>query len=453
MNQEIAQLTAAIAAHQEHYLAELAEWVSIASVNQKGSAPAPFGEPIDRCLERALSFCEQLGFRTYKDPSGYYGYAEIGEGEQMLGILGHLDVVPAGARALWSSDPFTATIRDGAVYGRGTQDDKGPLLAAIFAVKALLDSGATLRHRVRFIFGTDEETLWRCIDRYVLNEELPAAAFTPDSTFPLINAEKTLIQGNLVCEGSLDLTLECGEAFNAVPDRASYQGEQADALAEALDSLGFDYEQDEDCILVLGKGAHASVCDQQGINAITRLCQGLRQVGMTHPLLKFVTEVGVDPNAQSVFGDASDAQSGKLTLNIAKICIGHEKAVLGIDARMPVTVKKSLFDEVMVAAARDYGLEYHERHCLNALYVSEDSTLVETLRSSFEDVTGLNGEPRSSGGATYARAIPNCVAFGPVLPGRDKVEHMPDEHIIIEDMLQTMTIYALAIKRLQEQEL
>ncbi len=135
------------------------------------------------------------GFAIYKDHKGYYGYAEIGDGEQMIGVLGHLDVVPTGELSAWDSAPFEPEIRDGKLYGRGgTQDDKGPTLAAIFAVKALIDSGIKLNKRIRFIFGTDEETLWRCIDRYLEKEEVPQCGFTPDAAFPLIHAEKMLIQ-------------------------------------------------------------------------------------------------------------------------------------------------------------------------------------------------------------------------------------------------------------------
>ncbi len=98
----------------------------------------------------------------------------------MLGILGHLDVVPPGKLADWEREPFDPVEKDGMMYGRGTQDDKGPMVAAMFAVKALMDAGVKFNKRVRFIFGTDEETLWRCINRYRENEEMPSMGFSPD---------------------------------------------------------------------------------------------------------------------------------------------------------------------------------------------------------------------------------------------------------------------------------
>jgi len=140
--------------------------IRIPSVCAEGAGGYPFGEAIDLALRKALHIAGDLGFRTRYGDGGYYGIAEIGEGAEMLGILGHLDVVPPGKLEDWEHDPFDPVEKDGMLYGRGAQDDKGPLLAALFAVKALMDAGVRFNKRIRFIFGTDEETLWRCINRY-----------------------------------------------------------------------------------------------------------------------------------------------------------------------------------------------------------------------------------------------------------------------------------------------
>ena len=174
--------------------AALIELVRIPSVCDEGGGGYPFGEAIDQALRKALQIAGELGFRTQYGEGGYYGYAEIGEGTEMLGILGHLDVVPPGKLKDWDRDPFDPVEKDGMLYGRGTQDDKGPMLASLFAVKALMDAGVKFNKRVRFIFGTDEETLWRCINRYKENEEMPGMGFSPDSRFPVTYAEKGLLQ-------------------------------------------------------------------------------------------------------------------------------------------------------------------------------------------------------------------------------------------------------------------
>ena len=173
-----------LAAQQEHLKAAMAELVRIPSVCAEGADGYPFGAAIDRALRTTLRIVGELGFRTHYDDGGYYGYAEVGEGAEMLGILGHLDVVPPGKLDDWDHDPFDPVEKDGMLYGRGTQDDKGAMMAALYAVKALMDAGVQFNKRVRFIFSTDEETLWRCINRYKEKEELPDMGFSPDSRFP-----------------------------------------------------------------------------------------------------------------------------------------------------------------------------------------------------------------------------------------------------------------------------
>ena len=139
------------------FLKDLDRVISIPSYLQEDNSKYPFGENIQKALEEMITICKELGFRTYIDPQGYYGYAEIGNGDKLVGVLGHLDVVPPGDLSKWENDPFKPVVKDGKYYGRGAQDDKGPTLAAIYALKTLLDCGFELKYRVRFIFGTDEE--------------------------------------------------------------------------------------------------------------------------------------------------------------------------------------------------------------------------------------------------------------------------------------------------------
>ena len=230
-----------LAAQHAPLKAALSELVRIPSVCAEGADGYPFGAAVDQALRKALQIAGDLGFRTHYGDGGYYGYAEIGEGAEMVGVLGHLDVVPPGKLEDWQAGPFDPVEVEGMLYGRGTQDDKGPLLAALFAVKALMDAGVKFNKRVRFIFGTDEETLWRCINRYKEKEELPGMGFSPDARFPLIFAEKGLLQLHLAGANESGLHIAGGSAFNAVPDTMLYEGERQDDLARKLDVLGFAY--------------------------------------------------------------------------------------------------------------------------------------------------------------------------------------------------------------------
>lgn len=449
-----ATIASNIDALRDDYIAAVTRLVAIPSVYQEDDSGKPFGKPIDDCLDETLALCHDLGFTIYKDHKGYYGYAEIGDGEQMIGVLGHLDVVPTGDMSAWHSDPFSPEIRDGRLYGRGTQDDKGPTLAAIYAVKALLDSGVVLNKRIRFIFGTDEETLWRCIDRYLEKEEVPSCGFTPDSAFPLIHAEKMLIQSWLHGPGDDLISLECGGALNAVPELAKYEGPLWEELAAKLDELGYDFSAEDAEVTVFGKAAHSAASDTKGVNAIARLCLALSSIGVTHPVIKFVAEqVGEDANAIEIFGPIEDV-SGRLTFNVAQLELSDQASKLGIDIRVPVSFEKDDFDNDIQAVAEQYGLRYEEFDVLPSLYMPAESPVILTLMKAYQEISGdMDSEPMTSGGATYARAIPNCVAYGAIFPGRDKVEHMPNEYLIIDDMLKAMNVYANAIYQLQGVEL
>ncbi len=292
-----ASLAPYIKDQREPMKAALKELVSIPSVCEEGGGGFPFGEAVDQALRKALQIAGDLGFRTKYDEDGYYGYAEIGEGEELVGILGHLDVVPPGKLQDWERGPFEPVELDGMLYGRGTQDDKGPICASLFAVKALMDAGVKFNKRLRFIFGTDEETLWRCINRYKEIEELPDMGFSPDSRFPLTYAEKGLLQLQLEGTNEEGLRIAGGSAFNAVPDTMFYDGERQDDLADKLDRLGFEYEWNEDGIEIMGKAAHAMV-PEEGINAIARLCIALDAIGVDSKAIRFIArEIGEDPNA------------------------------------------------------------------------------------------------------------------------------------------------------------
>lgn len=408
----------------------------------------PFGKGVDESLRKTLEIAESLGFKTvYKD--GYYGYAEVGEGEELIGILGHIDVVPIGDESKWKFPPFSATEEDGYIYGRGAQDDKGPTIAAMYAVKALLDAGVKFGKRVRFIIGGDEENLWRCIAKYTENgEEIPSMGFTPDSSFPVTNAEKSLVQFYLRGKGSKEINLNISGALNAVPGVANYTGKLADKLSEKLDELKFDYEKDGESVTVIGKRVHAASADK-GVNAIERLCKALYEIGVEDDVVRFVAELS-DSVGSKILPNCIDDVSGTLTLNLGELIINEKESKIGFDSRVPVKFTIEDLEDVVKEKAANYGLKFEEFDRLKSLYVPADSELIKTLVSVYEQETGLEGTPKSSGGATYAKALDNCVAFGAMFPFDEKTEHQENERVNIKNMIKATEIYALSVYRLLE---
>lgn len=432
---------------KEQYLNSLQTIISYPSVLNEGENGTPFGQAIQDVLEKTLELARELGFQTYIDPEGYYGYAEIGQGEELLAVLCHLDVVPAGDLKDWQTPPFEATIVGDYLVGRGVQDDKGPSLAALYAVKSLLDDGIQFTKRIRFIFGTDEETLWRCMNRYNQIEEQADLGFAPDSSFPLTYAEKGLLQVKLHGPGWDDLPLQAGQALNVVPDKATYAGHRLEELLPVLDQSEVQYSQTEDSVTVLGVSKHSKDA-AEGVNAIVGLAESLFLI-QPHPALLFIADaVGEDATGEALFGPISDEPSGDLSFNLATLVIDQEQSEIGIDIRIPVLADKDALVARLQEIAASYQLEYEEFDYLAPLYVPLDSPLVSSLMAVYQEETGDKTPAMSSGGATFARTMGNCVAFGALFPGAEQTEHQANERAKIDDLYAAMEIYREAIQRL-----
>lgn len=421
--------------------------IAVPSYNAPAADGAPFGQGIRNALDEMMKICEKLGFKTYEDPDGYYGYAEVGSGEKIFGVICHLDTVPAGDLAKWDQDPFKGTVVNDAVYGRGAQDDKGPGIAALFAVKALMDQGYHFNQRIRFIYGTDEEILWRGIDEYNKKESPIDSGISPDAEFPVTYAEKGLQQSYLVGPGTDQLKISLKNAFNAVPDQAVYDGPRQDEVKAALDKHGFEYTSDDKQITVLGKAVHAMLAPQ-GTNAVLRLAIALDEVFAFKPLDFIGKLFKEDATGSNVLGEVKD-ESGQLTFNISSLEINEQETRMQIDMRIPVTIDRDDLVDQLSEKVAPYELKYEHYDYLAPLYVPKDSALVQTLMKVYKEETGdQDAQPQISGGATFARTMNNCVAFGGMLPTTPDYMHQENEQWPLKDMFKTMEIYAHAIKEL-----
>ena len=432
-----------------HYKAEMiaaiSRLVEIPSVFAE-SSEYPFGAAVDHCLDVALAMMAGLGFRTFKAPDGMYGYAEIGEGE-LFGVLCHLDVEQARQEDGWEHDPFRPMVQGDWLCGRGTQDDKGPSVAAIYALKSLLDEGHKLNKRVRFIFGIDEETMWDSIHAYCDREERPVSGFVPDSTFPLTYAEKGLLQLQIRSDKGFALPCRGGDSMNAVSAHAECPHDPA--VERALRELEFAFHMDGDTICVEGLTAHAKN-PWKGVNANLHLLRALRQAGYEHDAITFACDMLDEKFRFEGFSqeDLSDF-SGPVTVNLGKFSLDEQGAVLGIDLRLPVTCEK----ETILALVREKAAACHmtveEFDWLRPIHVPLDSPLVSKLLQAYREVTGdAKTEPYISAGATFARAFDNCVAFGANMPHSPTSEHQPNERISIIKLMQATEVYRRAFSYL-----
>ena len=422
---------------------DLAQLIAIPSVFQEDDV-TPFGPAIDQALDRILLIAESLGFEVYKDPNGMYAYADYGATGPLFGVLGHIDVVPPGALDAWDHDPFEMVHKDGFLYGRGTSDDKGPLLASMYGLKALVNTGVSLNGRVRFIFGADEESLWRCVKAYVEKEEIPEYGFTPDASFPLIYAEKGLLDFTLTSFEINPVMITGGDAFNAVPSscRTPYDPKVIDMIR----ALDYEFSIDGDEIVVHGTSVHAKNADL-GTNAIVRCAIALYYAGHKSHLVKFIREIAMDPHGVKIFGEQEDPDSGKLMFNIGKIETTSQKQTISVDIRYPVSVERAFVEESLKRAAHQYEVVAEVYDALPSVFIDRNSEFIKTLMTAYQSVSGdYESVPKSTGGATYARALPNFVAFGALMPGAPATEHQVNERISVDGIKQAMAVYAEAFR-------
>ena len=412
-------------AHRDEILDSLNRLVSIPSVTASGSGDTPFGPETARALEWVLELCRSLGFRT-KNCGGMTGWAEIGQGSELVGILVHLDVVPAGEG--WTYPPFACTRANGILYGRGVSDDKGPALACIYAMKELLDSGAPLNRRIRIIFGQSEEKgEWRDMAYYRTHEELPTFGFTPDGEFPALCGEKGIAEIRLSypLEGSGLTRLEAGQARNIVPSHC--QAECGDRSWSAR-----------------GRSAHGST-PEKGVNAISVLMEQLSGI----PVADFYNALlGFDLHGERLGCALSDPHS-TLTLNVGMVHTTDQAIVFTLDIRYPVTCSLAQVVDPITAAVAPYGVSAEVGEHMAPTYLAPDGPLISALLSAYQEATGdRDSRPQVIGGGTYAKAMANIAAFGPILPGREGSEHQADEHISEEDYFLLLRIYRAALERL-----
>ncbi len=450
------ELKAFVQAQQAQLLACLQENLRIPSVQGEAQEGAPYGVEVRKSLDHMLAAAEKLGLRT-GNLDGHVGWCEYGDGDEMVAVLGHLDVVPAGDG--WSRDPWGGEIRGEKLWGRGAMDDKGPSVAAMFALAALRDSGLPIRRRVRVIFGCNEETGAADMKHYLAQGgEVPVMGFTPDGEYPVINGEKGIINVTYSScytqEGNLKLLkIQGGTAPNVVPAAAWAKLGCTKELAQRLAQLKapkLRFTQTDYGVFVESQGvsAHGST-PGQGENAIGRLLLALDALpfeGGVADTIHFLAEtLGMETDGKSAGIGLRDAVSGGLTLNLGVLNGSDRKLSLTINYRYPVTKDYGdcapLLDAKFAAAGFTKEAESHKPK----LYIPEDSHLVSTLLRVYREQTGLDGKPLSIGGGTYAKSLPNILAFGPIFPGDEVREHKPDEFIEIPKLMKNAEIIAAAM--------
>ena len=449
----------------------------------------PFGRPCSEALKYFLHLADSLGFTT-KNVDGYCGWAEFGEGKDLIGIIGHLDVVPANEKD-FTYFPFTPTISNNRIYGRGAIDDKGPVISCLYAMKSVMDyykeNNITFNKRVRLIVGLNEEKDWKCINYYKEHEEIPSIGFSPDGDFPCIYAEKGILSLNISYplssfknisnnnifskfsynSSNFPISIENLDYFNnpvnAVPRTCSIIlkinssincNNFINVIKNIIEQNDYDidiYKIDDTNIKLTSYGVSShSAHPEDGINSISRLIILLDNLFKTYkinyPLFDYFCKyIGNDFSGTKMNLNLQD-ESGALTLVPSQIYIKDDKVFITVNIRIPVSID---FDTII-----EKFNELFDKDNINILnirkplYIDKNDKLVKLLCKVFNNSCSRTFEPLAIGGATYARAFDNFVSFGMNFPGDKDMCHKADEFVDIDKLIFSANIYAKAIYEL-----
>jgi len=482
---------------QTELVKTLKDLLSIPSTKGVPECGAPFGKETKRALEYMLCEGNKMGFRTL-DLDGFAGYIEFGEGDREISILCHLDVVPAGEG--WKFDPFTPFIQDGKLFGRGTNDDKGPAVATLYSMKSLKEQGYVPPCRIRLILGLDEESGSQCMAHYKSKQALPDLGFTPDAKFPVIFAEKGIL--HIKIKGEFDTTFPAtesivlisgfgGERANMVPatctiswinnpanklitndlflnlskinnkELSADKDEKVQIYCNSADSESVGKENMVNSNFanvsivqktITGAPGHASM-PEFGVNAISKAMIELYELfadkQMSHPFIKFYNDFfGITTDGSLLGIDYNDCESGALTCNVGLLELTTSGVEMTVDIRYPVTANPEEICSIIRDKCEATGLIIDDIVDNPPLYVDKNSVLVSTLLNVYNETTSSDSKPVAIGGGTYARSIPNIVAFGPNFIKEDDVAHQAGEYIKLDDLFLCEKIYQKAIQAL-----
>lgn len=412
------------------YVKDLSDLISLNSIERKPAEQAPFGEAVLCALNKFCSIAKRLGF-TPVNHNGYLAEIIVGEGEE-VGVIGHLDVVPAGDLSAWNTHPFTLTYKNGAYYGRGVEDDKGPLLLCLYALKEVAESGIKFKRKIRFFAGTNEETGWKDVAYYSKIGKFPEYGFSPDGTFPLSYAEKGVCQYKITIPSMQKFSnIKGGSVINAVCDYAEatplFTPKQSD-----LDKFGLYFENGK--IVSHGKVAHGST-PHLGKNAILPLLEYAEFCGEN------VSEVinCLFRNGLNLYKMSNE--QGSVTISPDLIYCLKNKIVIECDVRIPYPITAKDVEEKIKSTSLNYS--FQEKH--PPVCTDKNGWFVNSLLSAYVCVTNdKTAAPISMGGSTFARAFKYGCSFGPSFPNSCSTAHQSNEHVTVKQLNDMFEIYKQA---------
>lgn len=430
--------------NQSELIRDLEQLVAIESLSHQI-------DHVKKALTFVLDLGNRLGFHSYSLLDDAVGIVEVGQGDETIGILVHVDVVDPGNLDLWKTPPFQLTQQEGKLFGRGTMDDKGPVIASLYAMKALTSLSIPLKKKIQLIIGTQEEVQWTDMDAYTQNYPLPDYGFTPDGEFPLCNIEKGVM--DILMEFPILLSKEypqithikAGTAKNILP-------------GTAIATVKYSEFGDTQEIEFQGKSVHS--CQPEfGKNALVIMAKEMKskEVDLKEnsftKILAMIREYFSDPDGHKLgLASSSDYYQGEFVhrnvFTPTLLYVENGRIFLNINIRFAYGADESLILQGFEKLAQENHGKIRQHISLPAVFVSQDKEFLTILADSYEEITGLKNSFSLAYGGSYAKAMPNIVSWGPIFPGEEDTCHCENEYIFLESLLKNTEIFALALSKL-----
>lgn len=444
----------AIELEKADILKDIESLVNIPSVRDMGSKAdkAPFGKEIRRVFDAFAKIAKAKGFAV-EDFDGYAMHACTGDSDRYIGVLGHLDVVEAGNLNEWKRNPFRMEEHDGIVYGRGVNDDKGPMVAALYAAAILMEQKLPMKYPIRIIAGGAEETTWECMDHYFSLHQQPVCGFSPDGNFPIVNGEKGILQ---VCFAyplaDDEIHIYTKRRLNYVCDELIV--EMPKTMNTAFIAHASEIEEKVDHICIVYRGTSAlSRNPQRAENAIFGFVKDFIHCIEVSAEMKLLLMMLHEQFEDDFYGEKSglyheDQEMGTSSVCPMSINWNTETRELCLDVRYVKTKNKTILMQELTSIAKKYQAQLTLIQHKRLLFVETDSMLIHSLKKAYYKVMGEEAETFTKGGASYARTLDHGVAFGATFPDEIPLVHMPNEHMPITSLLKACAIYYEALYEL-----
>ncbi len=463
------KLETLIDSYYDDMVKDIQRLVKIKSVRDEPKGNMPFGEGVQKVLEEALAMSKELGFET-TNIDNYAGVASYGDGEEDIAIIAHLDVVPEGDG--WTHPPYSATYKDGVIYGRGVSDNKGPAIIGLYAIKALIESGVDINKKLKVIFGTNEESGMVDLKYYAKNVGTPSLSLVPDASFPVVKGEKGIMSfkfQSLMENKELTSKVRVksgfgGNAVNSVPDYAELvlDVDDLDSFKSYIESYNSTSEdkveliEDDTTIKLIARGvsAHGSR-PETGKNANSILFKSLSDlIKESETILSTFVKLYLDKIAfyhhgEKIGCEFEDEESGKLAFNPGLMSILENAIEVAVNIRFPVTYSAKQVYQGMQKTIEGLPVTIIEGSDSSPYYHDDDNTVIKQLMSIYQDYSkDYDSKPLVMGGGTYSRVISNSYTFGPGFPWSKSNAHQPDEQASMKDIILATKIYAQTLYKL-----